>query len=133
MGIYMTPNTKQVGGTHYQTGATQHWDIAAMLYGETHFKCTATKYVSRWRKKAGVQDLEKAKHYLEKLGEIANWSDLEDRLSVGTVVAIMGMELDLVDSELIIRIFEATDVSDLKACIQSIDTLIAGQTAAKPA
>jgi len=127
-------NTKQVGGSHYQTGAVQHWDIAAMLYGEAHFKCTATKYVSRWRKKNGVQDLEKAKHYLEKLIEVLGQVELDDRLSIRSEDSINDdMNLDPMDSELIIRIFEAGSAADLSDCIQSIDSLIAGQTAAKPA
>jgi len=44
---------KQVGGDHY-AAEYQHWDWA----GETqlgYLESAATKYVSRWRKKGGVQ------------------------------------------------------------------------------
>jgi hypothetical protein len=34
--------------------------------------CT-TKHVARWRKKLGVQDLQKAMHYLDKLIEVATY------------------------------------------------------------
>lgn len=56
---------KQVGGDHY-AAEYQHWDWAA----ETqlgYLESAATKYVSRWRKKGGVQDLEKALSYVRKL------------------------------------------------------------------
>jgi len=126
-------NTKQVGGSHYKTaGAQQHWDVAAHLYGEAHFKCTATKYISRWRKKNGVQDLEKSKHYLEKLLELPG-TDLEDR-NDGLVEAwVAGFCNDIEDSTLILRIFGAECKHDLRDCITSIDALIASQSAANTA
>jgi hypothetical protein len=31
---------------------------------------TAVKYLSRWRKKGGMQDLHKARHYIDKLIEL---------------------------------------------------------------
>jgi len=58
-------NDRQVGGDHYRTGGLQHWD----MFGPEYYMGCATKYVSRWRKKNGMQDLEKAKHYAEKLAE----------------------------------------------------------------
>jgi Protein of unknwon function (DUF3310) len=60
------PNNRQVGGAHYGLGEYQHWDLVwdnQMGY----FEGQVTKYVTRWRKKGGVQDLEKAKHYCDKL------------------------------------------------------------------
>jgi hypothetical protein len=59
-------NEKQIGGDHYQS-EYQHWDFVAELLGGRYLEGCITKYVSRWRKKNGVQDLEKAQHYLEKL------------------------------------------------------------------
>lgn len=129
----MSANDKQVGGSHYKTGGVQHWDIAAKLYGEAHFKCTATKYISRWRAKNGVQDLEKAKHYLEKLIEISPVADLEDRLSASAAGAIGALGLVPVDEQLVLRIFEAYQPIDVMDCIASIDALIAGQAGQNPA
>tara|TARA_R110000868_G_scaffold114309_4_gene306301 strand:- start:205 stop:492 length:288 start_codon:yes stop_codon:yes gene_type:complete len=57
-------NARQVGGTHYRSGI-QHWDyvIANEL---DYFQGQITKYVTRWKKKNGVDDLLKAQHFLEK-------------------------------------------------------------------
>ena len=63
-----TANDQQVDGNHYQT-EIQPWDFieANKL---TFIEGNIIKYVSRHRKKNGVRDLMKAKHYLEKLIEI---------------------------------------------------------------
>ena len=61
-------NDKQVGGSHYQTGV-QPWD--AIISWELGFlDGCAVKYLARWRKKGGVDDLRKAAHFIEKLIEI---------------------------------------------------------------
>lgn len=58
-------NTRQVGGDHYKTAETQHWDVMSDYH--VHYLCaTATKYIVRARRKSGTQDLEKALHYIEK-------------------------------------------------------------------
>jgi hypothetical protein len=49
--------------------AMQPWDyIAANNLG--FFEGNVVKYVTRWKDKGGVADLEKARHYLDKLIEI---------------------------------------------------------------
>jgi hypothetical protein len=60
----------QVGGTHYKS-AVQHWDLVAML-SVGYFEGCITKYVTRYKKKNGLQDLEKAQHFLAKLIEVAS-------------------------------------------------------------
>lgn len=61
---------KQVGGDHYaEGGELQHWDFVT-INGLGYLEGCATKYVSRWRKKHGKQDLQKALHYIEKLTEL---------------------------------------------------------------
>ena len=62
-------NEKQVGGSHYRS-EMQHWDFVEDN-GVGYLEGCATKYVTRWRKKNGLQDLEKAGHYIDKLIEIA--------------------------------------------------------------
>lgn len=55
----------QVGGSHYGT-KYGHWDYckeADTPYLEGH----ATKYLVRWRKKGGIQDLEKSLSFVEKI------------------------------------------------------------------
>ena len=54
---------KQVGGDHYKSGI-QSWDVF-LDWGLDPWACNVIKYIQRHRKKAGKQDLEKAKHYLE--------------------------------------------------------------------
>ena len=58
-------NERQVGGQHYGLKEFQHWDMVSM-FGLDYFQGQITKYVMRWNKKNGLQDLEKAKHFLEK-------------------------------------------------------------------
>lgn len=66
----MGANDRQVGGNHYKTEGPQHWDMVAG-FGLDYFQGQITKYLFRWRKKNGLEDLEKAKHYLEKYIELA--------------------------------------------------------------
>jgi len=64
----MSANDKQVSGSHYQT-AIQPWDF---IIGNNLGWCEGNiiKYVSRHKKKHGLDDLRKALHYLEKLIEV---------------------------------------------------------------
>lgn len=68
-------NDIQVAGNHYRIKAIQPWDyIAANSIG--YFEGNVIKYVSRWHDKDGLNDLLKARHYLDKLIEIH--SDAEE-------------------------------------------------------
>jgi hypothetical protein len=63
--------TKQVAGTHYKDLPIQPVEyIYANAIG--YFEGNVIKYVSRWRAKNGIADLEKAKHYIELLIEMEN-------------------------------------------------------------
>jgi hypothetical protein len=64
----MSANERQVGGEHYQS-QYQHWDFVQRALDGRYLEGAITKYVSRWRKKNGLQDLRKAEHYLQKLIE----------------------------------------------------------------
>lgn len=64
----MSVNERQVGGEHYRADY-QHWDFIE-LNGIGYLEAAATKYATRWRKKGGLQDLEKALHYTDKLIEL---------------------------------------------------------------
>jgi hypothetical protein len=65
----MKANNKQVSGTHYKDKDIQPWDyIAANKLG--YFEGNVVKYISRWTNKGGVEDLKKARHYLDKLIEL---------------------------------------------------------------
>jgi hypothetical protein len=61
-------NLRQVGGSHYAK-PIQHWDFVGghdygYLIGQT------SKYLFRWRDKNGLEDLQKAQHFLEKTLEM---------------------------------------------------------------
>jgi hypothetical protein len=62
-------NTYQVGGSHY-VASYQHWDWASDV-ALTSYIYSASKYVMRFRKKNGEQDLQKAAHHLMKSAETA--------------------------------------------------------------
>jgi hypothetical protein len=66
----MSANDKQVGGAHYKS-QIQHWDYV-IANDLDYFQAQITKYVTRWKKKHGVQDLLKAQHFLEKYIETQN-------------------------------------------------------------
>lgn len=61
----------QVGGSHYAIQYIQPWDYMEACMSEEEFKGylrgNVIKYVSRYDKKGGLQDIDKALHYLEKL------------------------------------------------------------------
>ena len=60
---------KQVGGNHYKDKAIQPIEyIHANKMG--FCEGNVVKYITRWKEKSGVADLEKAKHYIELLIEL---------------------------------------------------------------
>jgi hypothetical protein len=61
-------NDYQIAGDYYRT-PIQHWDFV-VANGLDHFQAAITKYVVRWRRKGGVEDLKKAQHYLAKYMEL---------------------------------------------------------------
>lgn len=62
-------NATQVGGDHYKSKTIQPWDYITSN-GLTYLEGCVVKYVSRHREKGGVDDLKKARHYLDKLIEV---------------------------------------------------------------
>jgi len=59
----------QVAGDHYKKLAIQPVQYIH-ANGIGYFEGNVIKYVSRWRDKNGLADLEKAKHYIELLIEL---------------------------------------------------------------
>lgn len=77
----------QVGGSHYKDMAIQpmEYSMANKLDACQH---TAIKYISRFRQKNGIQDLEKAKHVIDMLIEFETrgfrpGDDLDDMVRAG--------------------------------------------------
>jgi hypothetical protein len=63
-----TSRDRQVAGSHYRLSAMQPWDIID-AWGLNFWQGNIIKYVLRAPYKGGVEDFEKAKHYLEFLIE----------------------------------------------------------------
>lgn len=61
-------NNEQVGGDHYAKKGIQPWDY--ILANDIPFmEGCIIKYLTRWRDKGGIEDLRKARHFLDKLIE----------------------------------------------------------------
>lgn len=71
MGLKDDALAAQIGGTHYAKQKIQPVEfIHANNLGFCEGNCI--KYLCRWQDKGGLQDLEKAKHYIEMLIQMEN-------------------------------------------------------------
>jgi hypothetical protein len=118
----------QVGGDHY-LAEFQHWDWAA----ETqlgYLEGNATKYVARWRKKNGRQDLEKARSYVRKLMGVHNQTMLvpagyrpgQSYEKATRFVQSAGLNEE--DADIIHRLDCWTQVQDLINVVEALDRII---------
>lgn len=63
-------NDIQIGGDHYkQFKGMEPWDVITG-WNLGYLDGTALKYIARWKHKNGIQDLEKAIHFLQKAIEV---------------------------------------------------------------
>lgn len=64
----------QVGGSHYLSKDIQPWHAMEAWMSEDQFRGfligNVIKYIARFQEKGGRHDLEKCKHYLDKLIEV---------------------------------------------------------------
>lgn len=64
----------QIGGDHYRSKTIQPWDVMEDWMSQEAFagflQGNVIKYLCRYRDKNGVEDLRKARHYLDKLIEV---------------------------------------------------------------
>jgi hypothetical protein len=64
----------QIGGSHYVDMTVMPWDAMQCWMSTEAFagflRGNAIKYLARCDKKGGVEDLRKARHYLDKLIEL---------------------------------------------------------------
>ena len=65
----MSELDKQVGGDHYSKWAIQPVEYINANH-LTYLQGNVIKYVTRYRDKNGVEDLQKAKHYIDLLIEL---------------------------------------------------------------
>ena len=76
--LTMKNNKIQVGGNHYRDMKIQPVEYITQN-GLSYLEGNVVKYVSRWRKKGGIEDLRKAKHYVEMLIEEAQHGNLQTK------------------------------------------------------
>jgi hypothetical protein len=65
----LNPLNLQVGGEHYKDMAIQPVEFIH-ANGIGYMEGNVIKYVTRWRKKNGIADLQKARHYIDLLIEM---------------------------------------------------------------
>ena len=58
------PQSRQVGGSHYKSFHIQPYEFISKN-NLSFFQGCVVKYVCRYLKKGGIQDLEKIKHYCD--------------------------------------------------------------------
>lgn len=61
-------NSRHVGGQHYKGFDIQTWDFI-LDHEMGYLEGNVIKYVDRYKRKNGLEDLQKARHYLDKLIE----------------------------------------------------------------
>ena len=64
---------EQVGGNHYKKHKIQPIEFITKN-DLSYCEANVVKYICRWREKGGVEDLDKAIHYIEILKDIARES-----------------------------------------------------------
>ena len=68
-----TANATQIGGNHYASKAVQPWDAMQAWLSREEFagylRGNVIKYMARCNDKGGIEDVRKARHYIDKLIE----------------------------------------------------------------
>ena len=119
-------NDMQVGGDHYRS-SLQHWDVVS-TWNVPYLEGCASKYVSRWRKKNGLQDLEKALHFTNKLREVVihNGSNYQSAVVPAQVVHefVIANDLEMQERSVLYYLWGWRDVGDITKAIAGIEALI---------
>lgn len=117
----------QVGGDHYQT-EYQHWSWAIDA-GLGYLDGCATKYVSRWWKKNGLQDLLKARTYVEKM--IVDFDKVfalaiepPDDIDEINERFVKANKLPALEADFCICMSEWVDLKDLEIALGVLDAII---------
>jgi hypothetical protein len=65
-------DTHQEDGSHYKKCPPefQHWNLV-VIHGWDYFQAQTIKYIMRYRDKGGSNDLRKARHFIDKMIELA--------------------------------------------------------------
>ena len=129
-------NETQVGGSHYKHSSYEHWDWAWDA-GLDSFQYPITKYVARWKRKGGIEDLEKAEHYLVKYIEVVE-RDKVIKQSAPEILLIQFMDwsraedLDNKQQALCSLVAHWVDTGGLKDALSLLKEYIAEQRGEEP-
>lgn len=123
----------QVGGDHYK----DCWMQPATFWLINQLPATegaVLKYMFRWPSKAGVEDLRKARHFVEMMIEgyyIGSWAKPVRRgdWQVTPQEFCQGNELDAITTLVIVNALDFRNAEDLQIALRGIDQLIVGQPA----
>lgn len=140
-GSFMNANEQQIGGQHYSS-EYQHWDWAIdCKLG--YLEGAATKYIARWRKKNGIEDLKKARHYIQKLCEIVEFDthcpegenlypkacEKVVNIELGkTVNFCVKNKLNPEESEVMMIMASWAELEEINKCLSIIDSIIQSET-----
>ena len=116
---------EQVGGDHYKKLGVQPVELIKVI-NANYFQGNVIKYVTRYKDKNGVKDLEKAKHYLELIGELHPNNNSSKITSYGIDKVndyIYANKIDT-DAAKIIRIVSLCGNDKIDTAIELIDNLI---------
>jgi len=122
----MNVNDKQIGGTHYGSNY-QHWDYVEK-HNVGYLEACATKYSVRHRKKNGLQDLEKAKHYIEKLVVLDRKPRVKQHDAWDTQQFIKANQLEQAEASICYFLFKVWEKEDLLAALSLLNGLIYNYT-----
>lgn len=134
-------NEVQHGGSHYRSDY-QHWDwLVDVGFGWQYYAGVATKYLLRHKKKNGLEDLKKARHFVQKLHELITSGKVslprgrgraqaaEDDMLHERLFSLNGCgTFERAAIELIVR---PTKAEHLESAMQLIDKLIEHETVAE--
>jgi hypothetical protein len=105
-----------------------HWDLAIKI-PLGYLEGCSTKYVARWRKKGGIDDLHKAMHYLDKLIEsYSTKSTVREltRTEIGYEVSRFSAinHLSIIEEEYILILSNYRDQDDLHTAHLVLEDII---------
>lgn len=125
-------NQTQIGGDHYKGRDLEHWDFIVDNFGISYLLANATKYISRWRNKNGVEDLKKARHYVQKLSEwygpwLINMGS--KRLHEEAIRFCDSYELKNEERFICLVLLNSTKTEDVNTALEMLDMLITSEEA----
>lgn len=130
-----TMKVTQVGGSHYEADY-QHWDWA-MDVRLGYFESAGSKYVFRWYRKNGIEDLHKARSYILKVKEgflqgrwsnkclhVDSWPVARDKAEMMFGSFADSTEVPNVEADLCLLMAQWRDDTDLSFIIDQLNAHI---------